>query len=53
MKKQNTANRLKLNKQTIAGLNKKALSEIKGGSWYTITTITDLSKDTICTSDAK
>jgi hypothetical protein len=51
MKKLAKTSHLKFNKQTIATLNRKSLREVQGGSWYTITTITDFSKNTLCTSD--
>jgi len=49
--------KLEFNKKDIISLNNKSLAEVKGG-WPTtslsnITTITDFSKDTLCTSDVK
>ena len=56
MKKQVKTNQLAIHKKTIATLNSSALNEIKGGNWTTLFTITDkitnMSRDTICTSDA-
>jgi hypothetical protein len=56
MKTQNKT-KLDFSKKDIISLNNESLSEIKGG-WPTtslsnITTITDFSRDTLCTSDAK
>ncbi len=44
-------------KKNVMGLNKRSLTEIKGG-WTTtflsnLTTLTNFSRDTICTSDAQ
>ena len=49
--------KLDFNKKDIISLNEKSLTEVKGG-WPTtslsnITTITDFSKNTLCTSDMK
>jgi hypothetical protein len=49
--------KLDFNKRDVISLNEKSLIEIKGG-WPTtslsnITTITNFSKDTLCTSDVK
>ena len=49
--------KLDFNKRDIVSLSNKSLAEIKGG-WTTtslsnITTITNFSKDTLCTSDIK
>lgn len=57
MKTQKENNKLSLEKKDIIELNTRSLTEIKGG-WTTtslsnLTTLTNFSADTICTSDAQ